>query len=262
MVRRLFYSGWYEGYSILDGMKAIQSNAIESSHKEMKSFHLRERSPPVKFMKGKGREMIEEWSNERSHLIAIEDRVVNNSNTKIYELKPIITANEIGEAVKTKLKMFKPFDDKDIYITSDTKLIKDKYECRTYLNDMKQCKFNDFDDMIAKMNDYRVINLNKDMWQNSQCTCPDGLKKYKCKHITVLASRLDLCSFENYCDELPLTSKKRKGAPTKTAKALARQANDLQEDDLQARPSKGPKRKNAEIDGEEPLRRSKRSKKC
>jgi len=55
---------------------------------------------------------------------------------------------------------------------------------------------------------------------------------------------------------------KRKGAPTKTAKALARQANDLQEDDLQARPSKGPKRKNAEIDGEEPLRRSKRSKKC
>jgi len=47
---------------------------------------------------------------------------------------------------------------------------------------------------------------------------------------------------------LPLTSKKRKGAPTKTAKALARQANDLQEDDLQARPSKGPKRKNAEID--------------
>jgi len=67
---------------------------------QAKSFHLRERSPAVKFMKGKGREMIEEWSNERSHLIAIEDRVVNNSNTKIYELKPIITANKIGEKIK------------------------------------------------------------------------------------------------------------------------------------------------------------------
>jgi len=34
---------------------------------------------------------------------------------------------------------------------------------------------------------------------------------------------------------LPLTSKKRKGAQTKKAKALARQAYDLQEDNLQSR---------------------------
>jgi len=48
---------WYEGYSIGD---PSQSNAIESSHKVMKSFNLRIRASTIKFMKGKGKKMIEE----------------------------------------------------------------------------------------------------------------------------------------------------------------------------------------------------------
>jgi len=57
-------NGWYEGFSIGD---SSQSNAIESCHKVMKSFNLRVRAPTIKFMKGKGKEMVEEWSNERSN---------------------------------------------------------------------------------------------------------------------------------------------------------------------------------------------------
>jgi len=46
-------------------------------------------------MKGKGKEMVEEWSNERSDSLVIEDRVIDNPNAKSYEQKPIITASEI-----------------------------------------------------------------------------------------------------------------------------------------------------------------------
>ncbi len=55
----------------------------------MKSFNLRMRAPTIKFMKGKGKEMIEEWSNERSDSLIIEDRVIDNPNAKSYDQKPI-----------------------------------------------------------------------------------------------------------------------------------------------------------------------------
>ncbi len=59
---------------------------------------------------------------------------------------------------------------------------------------------------------------------------------------------------------MPLTAKIRRGAPKKTAKALVRQANDLQTDDIQVYG----KRKIAAIDEDEEevvIRKSKRSKK-
>jgi len=65
---------------------------------------------------------------------------------------------------------------------------------------------------------------------------------------------------------MPLTNKKRRGAPNKTAKALVRQANDLQDDDVQARTSKSSKRKQvaaadlSDVEDSSALRRSKRTK--
>ncbi len=50
-------------------------------------------------LKGKGKEMIEEWSNKRSDSLLIEERVLENPNAKSYELKPIITVNEISATV-------------------------------------------------------------------------------------------------------------------------------------------------------------------
>jgi len=37
--------------------------------------------------------------------------------------------------------MFKPIDNQDIYITSETIDIKDKYECRNFLKDMEKWNF-------------------------------------------------------------------------------------------------------------------------
>jgi len=57
-------SGWYEGYSAGD---PSHSNGIESSHKHFKCFeNIRERTPCIQFMKGKGRRMVKEWSLQRS----------------------------------------------------------------------------------------------------------------------------------------------------------------------------------------------------
>ena len=56
--------GWYEGYSIGD---PSQTNGIEISHKGMKAFdNIKASTPCIKFMKGRGRNMLEEWSKQRS----------------------------------------------------------------------------------------------------------------------------------------------------------------------------------------------------
>jgi hypothetical protein len=57
--------GWYECYSSGD---PSQSNGIESSHKHFKCFeYIKERTPCIKFMKGKGRRLVEEWSLVMTH---------------------------------------------------------------------------------------------------------------------------------------------------------------------------------------------------
>jgi len=81
--------GWFEGYSIGD---PSQSNAIESSHKHMKVFEeIKSRTPCIKFMKGKGRNMIEEWSKLRSSTFIRSDGcMIDNPNQKVYKDKPDI----------------------------------------------------------------------------------------------------------------------------------------------------------------------------
>jgi len=72
-------SGWYEGYSSGD---PSQSNGIESSHKHFKCFeNIKERTPCIKFMKGKGRRLVEEWSLQRSSTYTQTDGTVIDNPT-------------------------------------------------------------------------------------------------------------------------------------------------------------------------------------
>ena len=85
--------------------------------------------------------------------------------------------------------------------------------------------------MILRLNEFRVIHLNKDSWTNSKCSCKEGMKLYKCSHVISLASRLGLASFETIARQLPLTHKRKRGQPCKTVSALMRQPNELQIDE-------------------------------
>jgi len=64
---------WYEGYS---AGEPSQINAIENSHRQMKAFEgIKSRTPCIKFMKGKCKDMLEEWSNQRSPTFTRTDGV-------------------------------------------------------------------------------------------------------------------------------------------------------------------------------------------
>ena len=74
-------NGWYEGYSIGD---PSQSNSIESSHKDMKAFsNIKQRHPCIRFLHSKGKEMLEEWSKQRSDKFGD----IINPNVEIYQQK-------------------------------------------------------------------------------------------------------------------------------------------------------------------------------
>ena len=58
--------GWFEGFSIGD---PSQTNGLEGSHKDIKQFEgIKARSPTIKFLKGKGTHLVEEWSKVRSYI--------------------------------------------------------------------------------------------------------------------------------------------------------------------------------------------------
>ncbi len=94
------------------------------------------------------------------------------------------------------------------------------------------CKWSSFDKMMQDINRIRMIKLNKEEWENSECTCSFWQKNYKCNHVISLATRLRLASFSTVAYSIPLQHKRKKGAPKKMASALVIQPNDdLQEEE-------------------------------
>ena len=65
--------------------------------------------------------------------------------------------------------------------------------------------------------------MNKDLWENSNCTCPDWMKNYKCNHIIAISCRLKLCDFTTIAMVQPIGMKRRKGRPKNTMPSLIRQ---------------------------------------
>ncbi len=166
--------GWYEGYSIGD---PSQSNAIESSHKHIKVFEdIKSRTPCIKFMKGKGRNMIEEQSKLRSPTFIRSDGcVIDNPNQKIYKDKPEILTIDWSNALKwdgKKLKMIQYYKDGNVYCTSDSDKKLDRSKCKAYFEYIGNIhNESDFDRLITKTDELKVIKFNQEVWENSECSC-------------------------------------------------------------------------------------------
>ena len=221
-------SGWYEGFSVGD---PSTSNAIECSHKYMKKDTNHSRKPAIKFMHSVGKELVEEWSNARNPMFNIQGNELSNPNCKIYEDKPKIETVDWTEALKWNSKQhsfIKAFSTKDVYCTSDTLKCVTKNQCREITQQMDECLYDDFDDMVIQINEIRMVKLNLECWENSECNCENWLKFYKCNHIISLAARLKLCSFAQVAYSIPILHKRKRGQPAKTASALLRQPNEIQ----------------------------------
>jgi len=154
-------SGWYEGYSLGD---PSQTNGIESSHKHMKVFEdIKQRTPCIKFIKGKGKNMIEEQSKQRSSSFMRSDgNPLDNPNQKIYKEKPDIETHDWTRALKWDDKQFKFIKfskSSSIYCTSDSDKQLDRQKCKNLFLYIENINIEtDFDTLITKTDEIIVLD--------------------------------------------------------------------------------------------------------
>ena len=189
------------------------------------------RKPAIKFMHTTGKALVEEWSNARNPTFNIEGNQLENPNCKVYVEKPAIETVDWTDALKwnsNQHSFIKAFSTKDIYCTSDVLKSVTKQQCREIMQKMDECNYADFDEMWLHINQIRIVTLNKDCWENSECNCKNWLKFYKCDHVISLSARLKLCSFVSVAYSIPICHKRKPEKPTKTVGALLRQPNEIQ----------------------------------
>ena len=130
--------GWYEGYSW--GIPS-HSNAIESTHKQMKAFELlRNRLAFNQFLNSMQTGLVYEWSMERNP---------TNNNCKLYHSKPIITTKDWTDAFKWNSKNHKCVKLDNVYFVSETKSMISKEDCRSFIETFNSKPWKTFDEMMA-----------------------------------------------------------------------------------------------------------------
>ena len=72
-----------------------------------------------------------------------------------------------------------------------------------------------------------MVNLDKEQWKKSTCTCKYFSKTYFCSHIIVVAVAMKLVVIPNECKNVNTGNKKTPGRPsqTKLGKPLQSQPN-------------------------------------
>jgi hypothetical protein len=89
-------------------------------------------------------------------------------------------------------------------------------------------KLDKFDQFFEAINMIRMVKLNLNCWELSECNCPFWQKNYKCFHIVLCAYREPNCSFnfDSILLLLPCEKKLKRGAKPKSKPALLRQSTD------------------------------------
>jgi len=89
-------------------------------------------------MKGKGKYMLEEWSNQRSPTFTRTDGVnIPNPNHKKFQFKPVIETKDWSNAMRWDLKAHRilhVYRNKNIYCTSDVDKDIKRSDCKEYLD--------------------------------------------------------------------------------------------------------------------------------
>jgi hypothetical protein len=217
-------AGWYEGFAI--GLPS-HSNTIESSHKYMKAFeNIKERTPCIKFIKGTGLRMLEEWSKERAPEFLTENfGNTTNTNVKEFAMKPMIITLDWTNAAKWNAKnnnFVQMGFQSNVYLTCDKEKLT-RIECLLHLSYIENItKENDFDTLIYKTNHIHTVLLNETEWESSICSCFWWHKNLKCSHTISLACRMKLANFDQVAYSIPLNKKRKAGRPPAYTHCLLR----------------------------------------
>ncbi len=184
---------WYEGYAL---KLPSHSNAIESTHKHMKSSRkIRSRLGIVQFLNNIEKGMLYNWSIIRNSTLNINDKIVPNKNFKPFATEPCIEIEDWTNSYKwycKKLNIYKMSmcNNQFEYFATDEAIIFDKNFCYSYIETVRNCSWNTFDDLIYQIKNYFLINIDYLSWTNSTCTCSFWLKNYKCNHVIGLSLKL------------------------------------------------------------------------
>jgi hypothetical protein len=65
-------------------------------------------------------------------------------------------------------------------------------ECDEFIAKLNNTQFNDFEELFALRDSIHLIDINKEIWQNSSCTCLYYLKNNICHHVIVICEKLSI----------------------------------------------------------------------
>ncbi|RNA23759.1 hypothetical protein BpHYR1_011860 [Brachionus plicatilis] len=96
---------------------------------------------------------------------------------------------------------------------------------------LQQKEWQSFDIMISFLDSIHIVNLNKENWKFSMCSCSYWLKYLHCSHVISCAYRSKLCSFDSIGMNLPIERNKKRGPESETANAYNKQQGENANDD-------------------------------
>ena len=214
-------NGWFEGHS---EREASTSNAIESTHKQMKDFgDMRSRHALRQFLQKIEPGLVHEWSMSRNP--------ENNPNVKTFKKEPEINASILKKAITWKDKKITVIHltNLDSYFTCDKKETRlDKIMCGDFISQIENNRHNNFDCFCKLLQSVHVIKLDRANWLKSSCSCSFWQKNYHCNHVIAICIISHLIRDSEMLMNVPLAPKKKKGNTKKTFSALNRQPADLQ----------------------------------
>ncbi|RNA04733.1 hypothetical protein BpHYR1_005336, partial [Brachionus plicatilis] len=179
--------GWFEGYA--EGFPST-NNGIESMNNTIKKYAtLRDRLPLRDFVRVMDL-MIEAWS---------KDRNPSFETTMKFKTIPEISTHEwtLGfNWCKSKKRIVKIRQEEEVVtcmVASEKSNVEAaKESCRIYIN---TSNWNSFDEFIKWSDSHKIVEINKECWQLSKCSCQYWKKNFGCKHVIGIAYNIELLTF-------------------------------------------------------------------
>ncbi|RNA26327.1 hypothetical protein BpHYR1_040887, partial [Brachionus plicatilis] len=182
------------------------------------------------------RPLTQIWSTRRSTTLSLirdgESVITENINIKTFDNEPFISNNDYTEAYKWNRlnKAIIVYNDQ-LFMPDGKKKTLTKDDCKQYLEELQQKEWQSFDIMISFLDSIHIVNLNKENWKFSMCSCSYWLKYLHCSHVISCAYRSKLCSFDSIGMDLPIERNKKRGPQSETANAYNKQQGENAIDD-------------------------------
>jgi hypothetical protein len=195
---------WYEGAAI--GIPS-HDNGLEALNGSVKTnYTMRERLPVQEFLCNT-MEMLRDWSKNSMKEKEFHDDFKVDSDTWTRAHQCLAEKRPIHQINQTESYLVVRPANKSIV---NKFFLAKKYE-RVDL---------DFDGLINHVIHVPIVNLKRESWTESQCSCKFYMKNYFCKHIIVVAVSQGLGQIPIEYNDATIAGKAKRGRPSKAEKAL------------------------------------------